>query len=312
MANIGYIQLIRECNQSCLFCSNPDNSNRLDFESFKIKVDDFIDKDYQGVILTGGEPTLVEYLPQAIGYCREKGMPVRMITNGQKIHDRKYFKLLVDAGLQLVHVSLYSYKPDVQDYLSANPGSFTNIISSLRNTLEMGVPTNVNTVINAYNADHLDKTTYYIIKNFPHVNHFIFNNVDPYMNRASKNRHTIPKLRSFKLSLNKALHVLNNHGKTFRVERVPLCYMGDFPQVSTETRKIVKHEERIVHFLDTKGTVTQTSEWFKHKKAPQCSSCSLDSICAGLYALGEYYDESELEPQSVDPQVIIKAIKQKQ
>ena len=50
---------------------------------------------------------------------------------------------------------------------------------------------------------------------------------------------------------------LHRNAKTFRAERVPLCYMRRFPWASTETRKIIKEEERSIRFLDDKGLVRQ-------------------------------------------------------
>lgn len=296
MANIGYIQLNRICNQKCLFCSNPDTGSTLKFSEFKKKVDDLVARKYSGVILTGGEPTLYAYLPQAIQYCQQQGIACRLITNGQKIADFEYLHGLVAAGLNLIHISLYSYKPQIQNYLSQNNNSFVNITKALENANKLNLNVNLNTVINKLNADHLDKTVFFIVKKFPFINHFIFNNLDPFMNRAAENISTIPKLGDFKDSLNKALHLLKKNGKSFRVERVPLCYMGDFSEFSTETRKLIKKEERIIHFLDAKGMVKQKGKWFKYKKGKVCASCCLNEICAGLYALGEYYDESELVP----------------
>ncbi len=309
MANIGYIQLNRICNQACLFCSNPDTGASLSFEEFKEKVDDFTKRNYQGVILTGGEPTLVDYLPEAIKYCTTSKMNSRLITNGQKIANFEYLKELHNAGLNLVHVSMYSYLSKIQNYLSCNERSLQNVLKALHNLKKLGIATNINTVINKYNANHLDKTVFYVIKNFPNINHFVFNNLDPYMNRASENKETVPKLSEFKNSLSKAMKLLDKNNKTFRVERVPLCYMSDYAQNSTETRKIVKGEERIVHFLDQKGLVRQDAESFKHLKGKVCQQCNLNDICAGLYSLGEYYDEAELIPvKNIDKQEIINKI----
>jgi hypothetical protein len=77
---------------------------------------------------------------------------------------------------------------------------------------------------------------------------------------------TIPDFASFELPLRRAMQHLAESGRTFRVERVPLCYMRGFEHFSTETRKIIKDEERIVHFLDDRSIVEQTSEWFVHDK----------------------------------------------
>ncbi|MCA9697330.1 MAG: hypothetical protein KC431_07380, partial [Myxococcales bacterium] len=90
------------------------------------------------------------------------------------------------------------------------------------------------------------------------------------------------------------------------VEKVPLCYMTDFAWASTETRKIVKSEERIVHFLDDKQTVRQT-DW-GHLYADVCERCSLRSICGGLFDRGEAYDPAELHPVFVSRDAHVEAI----
>jgi pyruvate-formate lyase-activating enzyme len=53
MANIGYIQVVRHCNHFCGFCSNPTTPYVHTFETMKVLVDDFVDRGYFGVILTG-------------------------------------------------------------------------------------------------------------------------------------------------------------------------------------------------------------------------------------------------------------------
>jgi MoaA/NifB/PqqE/SkfB family radical SAM enzyme len=310
MANIGYVQLNRICNQACLFCSNPDTGATLDIINFKKKINDFVKRKYAGVVLTGGEPTLCEYLPEAIRYCQTKKMDCRLITNGQKTADFNYLNKLAENGLHLMHVSFYSYRPQLQNYLSQNKNSYSNILKTLHNSAKLKIAVNINTVINKYNADHLDKTVFFLVKKFSFINHFVFNNIDPYTNRAVQNVFTIPQLKDFKNSLNKAMQLLVKKNKTFRVERVPLCYMGDFPQFSTETRKIVKKEERIVHFLDDKGFLRQTAKGFNHEKGKICHLCRLEKICAGLCALGKFFDENELTPVvNKDPQNIINKIK---
>lgn len=305
MANLGYIQVIRSCNQKCLFCSNPDNEQIKDIKSVYENIDKLIDLGYDGIILTGGEPTLYPYLIDAIKYAKQKGIDVRLITNGQRICDINYLKELKAAGLKLIHISLYSYKPSIQDYLTQTKDSLRNILRSLKNAIVLGVDVNINTVINAYNANHLDKTVMFLTKRFPQIKHFVWNNLDPNMNRASQNLHTISSLVKFEKSLYRAMRYLDHFNKTFRIERVPLCYLQEYAWVSTEARKIVKNEERIVYFLDEKGAVRQ-KDWQKslakpnslYKKNLTCTKCILGNICPGLYSGGKYYSLQELKAVS--------------
>jgi len=307
MANIGYIQVVRHCNHFCGFCSNPTTPYTHDFASMKVLVDDFVARGYFGVILTGGEPTLHPDLPRIARYATESGLHVRMITNGWRLSDRAFAKALAEAGLQLVHVSVYSIKPEVESVLRGVEGTLEKAFAAIDNAAEFGIEVNINCVINKLNADHLDANIRYFLRRHPHIRHFVWNNLDPSMGRAEVNQDQFtPRLADFELSLHRALRLLHRSGRTFRVEKVPLCYMTDFAWASTETRKIVKGEERIVHFLDDKQTVRQT-DW-GHIYSDACKVCSLREICGGLFDRGNAYDPGELYPVFVERDAVVEKI----
>ena len=308
MANLGYIQVTRLCNQKCIFCSNPEMDREADLDLVREEVDDFVDRDYDGVIIIGGEPTLFVQLPELISYVLEKGLTVRMITNGQKTWKMDYLRTLYDAGLRHVHQSVYSHDPEIQARLTENPKSHEHLCKSLDNFGELGMQVDVNITMQKFNANHLDKVVAWLLKNWPFVHHIVFNNLDPTSDRVAEHPEVIPKLADFEPFLYRALRWLQQNGRTFRVERVPLCYMTEFAWASTETRKIVKDEERIVHFLDQKGMVRQT-DW-EHGKAEVCKICSLNSICAGLFEMDNLYSSKELYPVFVPKEPIIKKILQ--
>jgi hypothetical protein len=81
-------------------------------------------------------------------------------------------------------------------------------------------------VINHYNEDHLDKIVIFLDKNFPKIHHFVWNNLDPLMMRQTKIAlSTLPNFDIFEKSLKKAMDYLSSKNKTFRAERIPLCFM---------------------------------------------------------------------------------------
>ncbi len=307
VANIGYIQVVRHCNHFCAFCSNPATPYVHTLESMKVLVDDLVARDYFGVILTGGEPSLHPELPAITRYATERGLHVRMITNGHRLAEDSFARDMAEAGLRLVHVSVYSVRPEVEEALRATPGTLERAFRAMENAHRHGIEVNVNCVINQQNADHLDENIRHHLRHQPFVRHFVWNNLDPSMGRAEVNQADYtPRLRDFEVSLHRALTLLHRTGRTFRVEKVPLCYMTDFAWASTETRKIVKGEERVVHFLDDKQTVRQT-DW-GHIYAPSCAPCTLRSICGGLFDRGNGYDPAELSPVFVDRDRVVRAI----
>ena len=128
MANLGYLQLTRNCYQHCRFCSNPPTGVDLSIDEMRELIDGLAEMDYDGVILTGGEPTLSPLLKPALEYAAKKGLYSRMITNGQLLADRAFFQEVVDAGLSHIHVSLHSYRPEVHDFITAYPNAWSTLV----------------------------------------------------------------------------------------------------------------------------------------------------------------------------------------
>lgn len=306
MANLGYLQLTRGCVQSCRFCSNPPTGRELDEEQMRAEIDRLVELDYDGVILTGGEPTTSPLLLPALRYASSRGLQSRIITNGQLLADRAFFAECAAAGLVHIHVSFHSYRPEVHDFITRNARSWDRVVACLGHAPELGVYCDVNAVINTYNADHLHESVIWIGREFPFIGHFVWNNMDPEGNRAEDHPDCIARHHEFQIALELAMGYLWHTGRTFRAERVPLCFMRRFAWASTETRKIVKEEERVISFLDDKGLVRQKE--FLHGKSEACDVCRFDPICAGMYSMANKYDERELSPIFEDPRPVIEAV----
>lgn len=307
MANIGYIQVTRRCNQKCRFCSNPEREANVSLAAGKKQIDQLQAKGYLCVLFTGGEPTVSDRLPAFIAHCRDIGFMHKLCTNAQKLADPDYLKLLARSGLRHVCISFHSCREDVQDFLTCTPGSFANIVRALDNLKQHPeIVVDILTTINKYNADHLSDNVSFLLENFPRFAHQTWNNLDPKMNRTSENPDTIPSLADFELELHRAMEIMDANGKRFQVERVPLCYMATHAHHSTETRRIVKNEERLTYFLDERGCL-RWADW-RHDKADCCAICTLNEICAGLYDSGVSYLPDELFPLFIDKNRIVRNI----
>ncbi|HAZ06993.1 MAG TPA: hypothetical protein DCZ01_00400 [Elusimicrobia bacterium] len=306
MANLGYIQVIRRCNQRCRFCSNPTNDRELALPQAKRLVDRYRKQGYDGVILTGGEPTLYRPLAGLIAYAARRGMPCRLITNAQRTADAAYLDDLFRSGLRHLHVSIHSHRKSVQTDLTGNPDSLANIIRTLALLSRRQASVDINQTICAQNADHIHQTARWICKRFPYIRHFSWTYLDTLVERVDEDRSTIPTLKSTKRSLLLAMRDLARGGRTFRLEKVPLCHMGEFGHCATETRAIVKGDRRAIDFLDERRSYRE-SLW-RYGKAKTCRKCSLTAICAGLWDMGRSYDPAELVAQKKDPRPIIRRI----
>ncbi len=303
-----YIQVTRKCNRKCIFCSNPFLNKELSLEEIKKQIDDYIKEGATEIIFSGGEPTLHKDLPKLISYCKHRGIACRIITNAQKLSNKKYAKILKKAGLNHVMISMCSYKEKIEEKLTGKKGSYRKTLKGIKNTLEYIGPPDINITLTSLNIDHLVGTVKFIVKNFPQIQHFVFNNLDP-TGRVLNNLYLVPKLVDLEINLHKALAYLESKGKTFRVERVPLCYMNGFEEYSTETRKIVKRETYRCLFLNKNNLEDRNVKNFFSVKDEKCSFCFLNQICAGLnpkYA--KLLGTQELYPVFKDKNQIVKKI----
>jgi MoaA/NifB/PqqE/SkfB family radical SAM enzyme len=298
MGSFGYLQITRQCNQCCRICSNPENENTLTLKQGKKFIDSLIaDGNCEGVIITGGEPTMSEDLPEYLKHCAENKFRSVLITNGQRLADSSFVRKLKGSGLSKIVMSLYSADPKIQTYLTGNPDSLANFNKAARNIEKIGgIDISVTMTINKCNASHLSMNVEYIRKNIPSVNHVVFNNLDPLMNRASLNPDTIPMLNDIDIELTRSVELLRKWNMTYRIERVPLCYMAGFEHNSTETRKIVKKEKVRILFLDEKEEVDQAEGDIFYGKAECCRPCYMNDICIGLYSMDVHYMSKELFP----------------
>ena len=309
MANIGYMQVVRHCNHYCRFCSNPSNGRIIDLDRAKATIDEFVTMGYDGLILTGGEPTLFPELPEVIRYAIEKKLPPRMITNGSQIRRMEYLRTLYDAGLRHVHLSFFSNRPAVEAYLTQIPDALQAKTEALENMAQLDMFVNINVVINKYNSDHLSEHVRWLVERCPRVAHIVFNGLEPLMMRPG-GEDTIPRPVEYEVELNRALTYLRSVGRTFRVERVPLCYMTEFAECSTETRKLVKGESRAIYFLDQRDFFVQNEANLRpsYGKVDRCRACTLNDICIGLYKMDIFYSSKEISPVFVPKEPIVRKI----
>ena len=96
---IAVLQITNSCNLDCKFCGKTfcpsclryeDGSETLSLDEWKKVIDDLVFYGLKAVVLTGGEPTLSEDMPEIVNYLNSKKIAVSIHTNGLKKLDKKY------------------------------------------------------------------------------------------------------------------------------------------------------------------------------------------------------------------------------
>ncbi len=89
------------CNNNCSHCYNARSRNfpHLSLDEWKKVLDTLWEIGVPHVVFTGGEPTLVEFLPDLIRHAESNGQITGINTNGRKLKDGNLCPVLVNAGL---------------------------------------------------------------------------------------------------------------------------------------------------------------------------------------------------------------------
>ena len=93
------------CNINCNVCYVPRRDPAMDMSPDEISA--ILDRwPYPDVFFAGGEPTVMENLPQIMALTRAKGKWPYIVTNGIRLADARYVAELARSGLQGVWLSL--------------------------------------------------------------------------------------------------------------------------------------------------------------------------------------------------------------
>ncbi|MBW2979916.1 radical SAM protein [Candidatus Woesearchaeota archaeon] len=285
--NLGYIQITRKCNNNCIMCSNPKIDHELTFDEIEKQIIHFHKKGANLIYFTGGEPTMSENLPKALSFCRSLGVGCSIITNGIKLSDKGYCNLLKKSGLGNVNLSFHSHKTQIHHKISGKD-NLDDILLGLKNCCNLICTPAINFVINSINYKTLPKTVAFLDENFPEIHHFSINFID-YTGRAIENKSLIPKFSEIELYLYRLFTTLKKRGKTFRAERIPLCYMHGYEEFSTETIRLVLDQGCHALYLDNspagkfERSLKGRDRIDSRKQCKSiCPSCSLKNICLGV------------------------------
>lgn len=104
-ANIA-VAVTYKCNLDCPICYA--NANETKINDISLKDIEKLTKEYDVVFLSGGEPTVRKDLYKIISTLRKNKKKVVMFSNGLKMADKRYVRLLKKAGIRNVIIQFDS------------------------------------------------------------------------------------------------------------------------------------------------------------------------------------------------------------
>jgi MoaA/NifB/PqqE/SkfB family radical SAM enzyme len=158
-APVALMWVVTECcTKQCRYCYKnalfvPDGrANDLALTTSRVLelLDEAEEIGVNTVVLSGGEPFLRPDLIDLIGAMVEHGMDVVPITKERITGER--MRALARTGVQQLHVSLDSHRPEVVDSLTGVSGAFDQIVATLRAAADAGVRVVLRPVLTSFNV----------------------------------------------------------------------------------------------------------------------------------------------------------------
>lgn len=150
--------ITRRCNLKCVHCyahaKDQVFDNELTTEQGKNLIDDLSQFKVPVLLLSGGEPTIREDLPELAAYAIEKGMRAVISTNGTLI-TQQMARVLKDIGLSYVGISLDGMEK-IHDRFRGVKGAFRAALEGIKNCQDAGIKVGLRFTINKFNVAEIE------------------------------------------------------------------------------------------------------------------------------------------------------------
>ncbi len=149
---LGRVQVTRECNQRCIFCSAPPADKELNFEEIKEKILHLKKLGTTDIMLTGGEPTKRRDLLKILDFCNSLKFPEMTIqTNGSNLDNFEFLKKIKKNPNIKFNISFHTSDPEIFSKLSQRSENYQRLLTGFKYIGELGMSAYLTVVINKLN-----------------------------------------------------------------------------------------------------------------------------------------------------------------
>ncbi|MCX6746268.1 MAG: radical SAM protein [Candidatus Parcubacteria bacterium] len=269
-----------KCNNFCQFCVQGEKRNKFEnrtLEQIKKALAEAKEQGTEGVVFTGGEPTIHPDILAVVKYARDLGFKnIQIQSNGRMFAYLDFCKKLVLAGANEFSPALHGSKPEIHDELTNSPGAWQQVVQGIKNLKFLGQYVLTNTVINSKNYKDLPNLAQLLVNLGVDQFQFAFVHI---LGTAAKNKDwLVPKMSEVMPFVKKGLDIGIVAGKRVMTEAIPYCLMQGYEDYIAEK---IMPETKIV---DAEGVIENFSEYRLNKgkvKREECKICKYFKICEG-------------------------------
>ena len=157
--------IVPGCDLNCVFCEGEPDGVSLPpsaLEGVRASLV-ALAPECTGVFFTGGEPTQLPWLLDAVESARDLGYQrVQMQSHAGRAADPAFARRLVDAGLTAIDIPLYGHDAATHEVTTATPGSFEATLAGLEQLRTLGVRAVVHVTLFRHNMVYLTEMLRFI------------------------------------------------------------------------------------------------------------------------------------------------------
>lgn len=157
-----FYELTQACDLACTHCracaqprANPCELNSDESKKLIDQLAEFPKPPM--LVLTGGDPLKRQDIYELIDHAKSRGLDVSITPAATELASDDAIRRLQERGVSRLAVSLDGADAEMHDGLRRVPGSFRKTLDILRSARDIGLPTQVNTVVTRANWHHIDR-----------------------------------------------------------------------------------------------------------------------------------------------------------
>ena len=271
-----------QCNNRCIFCVQGNKRETSPNKSDK-EVKDILKKeakDHQGVVFTGGEPTVRKELVGWVQYAKKLGYKkIQIQTNGRMFAYKDFCEKIITAGANEFSPALHGSSAKIHDSLTRAKGSFNQTVQGIKNLKTLRQYVLTNTVITKLNYKDLPSLAKLLVSLGVNQFQFAFIHINQIIAKdSSLIKKIIPKHSLVEAYVKRGLDVGIKAGVNVMTEAIPYCFMKGYEQYIAE--EIIPDTA----IFDDDLELDDYGYYRKNQgkaKGPNCSSCKYYDICEG-------------------------------
>lgn len=278
MKNIEII-LTSLCNINCVYCSSSYNKKITVFGVDTVKkILLWGNKNnVEGIFWGGGEPTLVESLPELTSFAKKLGYKnIVLRTNGIMLQEISCLNKLIENGINKIEISVNTTNPQINKELTDNDEAFKAQIRGIKNVVKNKIDLVLTILITTKNY-----------KNIPNIVNF-FNNlgvknirfglISLFGLETQNISFLLPRIDDIIPYIIKTFSFVKKKKLNVTICHIPLCFLG-----ARYRQYLFNPKEMDLLIIDPSGKFKLENTPFEGGvKKDECLQCTENKNCLGV------------------------------